>query len=885
MGYVSLDLEKLREQRAKSSPKSPFQHQIESFAALNKTFRSNSGKTGSGILALPTGAGKTFTSVKWLIDHIIPNHIRILWLAPSYYLLDQAFAEFAGNAHEINATRQSLNIRCVSSSPHHAQASSIQLTDDVIIMTIPTAISNLNTNALDSRGKPVKTALRKYVDHYQDSEFFVVIDEAHHSPAYGCRNLLVSNSEAKPGLRTLLPKSQFLGLTATPTHNDNSIRGWLWKIFTDEIIYKAETATLIAQGILARPNYIEVSTGRKVSLDDKTYKALTKQHKDLPESIIEILAKDKDRNNLIVNAYVKNKEKYGKTIIFADRWFQCVYLKKKLLERGIQADAIYSRIDADPGADEGSKKRNPNTNQEILQRFRTGKDAHGNDAPLDVLINVRMLTEGADVPSVRTVFLTRQTTSTILMTQMIGRALRGEKAGGGSEANIVLFFDEWERLIDWAVPGDGGTGGGNPPVKGYFPLEYISIRLVENLSACISGESDELPEFSKVFPVGWYQTEVVYANTDGQIESMEGFLEFVMAYEHNKDKFDAFIEFICNDANLDSEWAREDLDESWGQSQIARWAEQYFNLESDNFGGKLYADLTRLVRHIAQTETKPSYYSFADRKRYDLDNLAKEWTSLTFDALREELEKEFYSPGLLWKTFYKSFNYFETAAFASIRKNLNTNKPETGGEGEEKVDGVLPQDGPFTPEQKDQIIQRDGYRCLCCGIDSRRVRLQVDHITPRKFGGKTVIENGQLLCQPCNSTKYVGTHEINFRQSRSPLEKSKDRTELQNLINKPNNDNNPIRSLTRVINIFYHCQAVKAIDYELNDKNKKSPHYFVWTIHLHEGNDPSWLSSCKDDLLTGIHRQFGCAYLRDIEVSGLFCVPGDTFTLIRETGP
>ncbi|MBD2428587.1 DEAD/DEAH box helicase family protein [Phormidium sp. FACHB-1136] len=43
---------------------SPFQHQIESFAALNKTFRSNSGKTGSGILALPTGAGKTFTSVK-----------------------------------------------------------------------------------------------------------------------------------------------------------------------------------------------------------------------------------------------------------------------------------------------------------------------------------------------------------------------------------------------------------------------------------------------------------------------------------------------------------------------------------------------------------------------------------------------------------------------------------------------------------------------------------------------------------------------------------------------------------------------------------------------------------------------------------------------------
>lgn len=867
MGYVSLNLDELREQQANRPIRHPFQHQIESFAALNKTFQSKSGKTGSGILALPTGAGKTFTSVKWLIDHVIPNNIRILWLAPSFYLLDQAFAELYNNAHEISPSRQYLNIRRVSSNSHHAPASSIQLTDDVIIMTIPTAISNLNTNALDGRGKPVKTALRKYVDHYQDSEFFVVIDEAHHSPAYGCRNLLVGDSKAKPGLRTLLPKSQFLGLTATPTHNDNSIRGWLWKIFTDEIIYKAETATLIAQGILARPNYIEVSTGRKVSLDDKTYKALTKQHKDLPESIIEILAKDKDRNNLIVNAYVKNKEKYGKTIIFADRWFQCVYLKEKLLEKGIQADAIYSRIDADPGADEGSKKRNLNTNQEILQRFKTGKDTHGNDAPLDVLINVRMLTEGADVPSVRTVFLTRQTTSTILMTQMIGRALRGEKAGGGSEANIVLFFDEWEHLIDWAIPGGGDTDGGEPSVKGYFPLEYISICLVEELSRYIGDGGIELPEFSKIFPVGWYQTDVVYANTDGQTDSMESFVEFVMAYEHNKDKFDDFIEFISNNKSLDDEWAREDLLESWCQSQIEPWAAQYFDLEADNFGDKLYADLARLVRHIVQTETKPSYYSFADRKRYDLDNLAKEWTGLTFDALRDELEKEFSSPGLLWKTFYKSFNYFETAAIASIRKILNKNKPGTD-EGEGKGGGVslLPQDRSFTPEQKAQIIQRDGYRCLCCGIDDRKVNLQVDHIVPIKFGGLTVIENGQLLCRPCNSTRYVGTHEINFRQTKSPLEKTKGRSELQNLLGKPNNDNNPIRSLIRVINIFYHCRAVKTIDSERNPSNKKSPHYHVWTVRLHEGNDPNWLLSCKDDLMAGIHQKLGSAHLQDIQI-------------------
>jgi len=64
-----------------------------------------------------------------------------------------------------------------------------------------------------------------------------------------------------------------------------------------------------------------------------------------------------------------------------------------------------------------------------------------------VLVNVNILTEGTDLPSVQTVFLARPTTSTILMTQMIGRALRGEKAGGTATAYIVSFVDHWRDKI------------------------------------------------------------------------------------------------------------------------------------------------------------------------------------------------------------------------------------------------------------------------------------------------------------------------------------------------------------------------------------------------------------------------------------------------------
>jgi hypothetical protein len=53
---------------------------------------------------------------------------------------------------------------------------------------------------------------------------------------------------------------------------------------------------------------------------------------------------------------------------------------------------------------------------------------------------------------------------------MIGRTLRGRRAGGGDEAHIVMFIDAWKRLIDWATPAtlDSGTEEGRT-VRGYYP--------------------------------------------------------------------------------------------------------------------------------------------------------------------------------------------------------------------------------------------------------------------------------------------------------------------------------------------------------------------------------------------------------------------------------
>lgn len=63
----------------------------------------------------------------------------------------------------------------------------------------------------------------------------------------------------------------------------------------------------------------------------------------------------------------------------------------------------------------------------------------------------------------------------------------------------------------------------------------------------------------------------------------------------------------------------------------------------------------------------------------------------------------------------------------------------------------------FTPAQKRQIYERDGGKCQgqwCGGVDIADLGDgEFDHVTPWSAGGKTHIDNGQLLCRDCNRRK------------------------------------------------------------------------------------------------------------------------------------
>jgi len=60
----------------------------------------------------------------------------------------------------------------------------------------------------------------------------------------------------------------------------------------------------------------------------------------------------------------------------------------------------------------------------------------------------------------------------------------------------------------------------------------------------------------------------------------------------------------------------------------------------------------------------------------------------------------------------------------------------------------------FTTAQKEEILKRDGYKCVICGRGEKDgVELHIDHIKPKDFGGEATIENGQTLCSQHNFIK------------------------------------------------------------------------------------------------------------------------------------
>ena len=776
--------------------------------------------------------------MRFLCRNPLSKGYRVLWLAHTHHLLEQAFDSFAPRSEEqqqqygmevahIAEPKNKLAIRVVSGTPGHFPVSAIKGHEDVIIITLQTL-----ARAWEKRGgHPGLSAFLKSAGE----RLLVVFDEAHHSPAPGYRTLITE-------LRQHHRQMYLLGLTATPTYNDERKKGWLKKLFPQGIIFGVSANKLMADGILARPKFEATPTDVTPNFSQREFQKWVGSYRDLPEDVIESLSANKERNTLIAETYLRNKGRYGKTIIFAERWHQCEFLCEQLKKRGVTAGAVYSHVDATPGSVAARNRRDKDENSKVLADFKADK--------LEVLINVKMLTEGTDVPKVSTVFITRQTTSQILATQMVGRALRGPKFGGTAIAYIVSFTDNWQHHIQFAdyrqleegAADDAVTVSAKRP-----PLQLISIELVRRLARQMdTGVTVSPAPFLSLMPVGWYRTEfdALVTGTD----DTETVRDLVLVFDDTEDAFRKCIAWL-HDQNL-SAFGVEGLSLENVRAVIEKWTLSFFGDEPRQVD-ELHKGLLDIARHMAQSGEPPDYFAYEERAQHDLDAVANQFLrdDLTRKAEYEALVNEYQRRDRYWPTLYFSFAHFKSQYDACV--NRLHDMPHTPASkalpSVRSTPESLPDREP-SPELKEQVKRRDNNRCLCCGSTRR---LQIDHIAPSYHGGSNSLANLQTLCAICNSIK--GIKDFNFRTHHHPaLAKAP-----ESFAQLPMPEGTDAREaaewdkfLRRAINFYYRAAAVEMV--KIGGRGRG---FYEWEITLYEGNVPQWMNAHLKQLVLGIREQ------------------------------
>lgn len=569
-------------------------HQMEAMQALNRKIMDKKDPRFAGLLVIPTGGGKTLTAVQWVLKNIINQHKKVLWVAHRHELLEQALSAVERNAYtELLSNRTQFQYRIISGQ--HDKPVNIQQEDDFIIAS------------KDSLNRGMEHLVRNWLDFHDD--IFLVIDEAHHATAKTYRKIIEILDEKSK-------KLGILGLTATPFRTAEGEQGLLKKIFKNDIVYKVDLRTLISRGILSEPTFKELETEIDMTeeLTERDIKSIQAFDK-IPEEVATHIAESKVRNHRIVEEYVNNRDKYGKLLVFAINKVHAITLNTLFTEKGITSEYV---ISAEKQMATGVDLSNE-ANADRIRKFRNNE--------IDVLINVNILTEGTDLPDVQTVFLTRPTISSILMTQMIGRALRGVRAGGTDKVYIVSFIDGWKNRIAWVNPeklyiDEIAEWTDNHKENAKNLARLLSIKQVElfgkMMDDSINTEELEKVDFIKLTPLGIYTFSLMVPSEyeEDRIKNCE-----VLVYDSMKDAYEKLIEELPKFFEVNELQDAEILEEDELEYLAYKVENAYFK-GFDMIPDYQKQDIKDILSYYALKGVAPSFLRFEDRDKFDISKVA-----------------------------------------------------------------------------------------------------------------------------------------------------------------------------------------------------------------------------------------------------------------------
>ncbi|MDH6236334.1 DEAD/DEAH box helicase [Cryobacterium sp. CG_9.6] len=247
-----------------------------------------------------------------------------------------------------------------------------------------------------------------------DAFDYVLIDEVHRAGAASYRRVI---DYLKPAF--------LLGMTATPERTDDFN---VFELFGYNVPYEIRLQKALEADMLAPFHYYGVT--------------------DFTKNDGEVIDQLSDLSRLVaserVDHLVSTIEKYGhagvpvRGLIFCSRNAEAAELAEILNSRTVHGKRL--RTQALSGEDSVEER------ESAVQMLERGD--------LDYLATVDIFNEGIDIPSVNQVIMLRQTLSSIVFTQQLGRGLR--KAAGKDHLVVIDFIGNYDNnyLIPIALFGD-----------------------------------------------------------------------------------------------------------------------------------------------------------------------------------------------------------------------------------------------------------------------------------------------------------------------------------------------------------------------------------------------------------------------------------------------
>lgn len=364
------------------------------------------------VLHLPTGVGKTRTAM-----HVVADSLRthepsvVVWLASGKELLEQAVVAFKDAWTHLGTRPLQIGTMWGDRMPDLNSFSDGFL-----------AVGLAKGWSLISRTDP------DWAARLSPRVRLVVFDEAHQSVARTYRR--ITND------LTLDFRCALLGLTATPgrTWDDIDKDGELADFFsgnkvTLEVPSDNPIEYLTDNGFLAQPTFRTLFSKPGLSINDSELNRIAGAL-DIPEEIVSALSMSEQYVTAVLGAI---EELIGaghqRVLVFAATVEHSRVLTAILVARDIRSEAVTGLT---PGR----------VRDRAIRTFKSD-----DEIPM-VLVNFGVLTTGFDAPKASAVVIARPTQSLVLFSQMVGRAIRGPKAGGTDACEIVT-------VVDPSLPGFG----------------------------------------------------------------------------------------------------------------------------------------------------------------------------------------------------------------------------------------------------------------------------------------------------------------------------------------------------------------------------------------------------------------------------------------------